>query len=117
MSKPIIKRRAKQNAEVNQTFCLIATGGHLWMRDYFDTLPLPVRRRLRDAPFNLCAACLETEVLPKVQFKHPTYSREKALFTAIEVMEREVRQNGITARAPAPAPATPRRRPSRRRRA
>jgi hypothetical protein len=99
-------KRAKQNDDVNQTFCLIATGGHLWMRGYFDDLPSPVRRRLRVSPFNLCPACLQTEVMPKLRRRHPTYSRDKLLFAAIEVMERQVRQAGA---GPAP-PAQPRRR-------
>jgi hypothetical protein len=89
-----MKQRAKSNDEINQTYCLIATGGHMWMEGYFDTLPLPVRRRLRAAPYNLCPACLQTEVLPKVQAKHPTWPREKALFAAVEIMESQVRLHG-----------------------
>jgi hypothetical protein len=88
-------QRAKQNTEnqpVLQTYCLHATGGHLWMRDFFDTLPATVRQRLRSSPFNLCAWCLEIEVLPEVQRKRRGLSREKALFAAIEVMEAAVRQ-------------------------
>jgi hypothetical protein len=59
-----MRQRAKPNTtdEINQTFCLIATGGHLWMRGYFDSLPVVVRRRLRESPFNICPACLVTEV-------------------------------------------------------
>jgi hypothetical protein len=61
-----MKQRAKQNAkkndEVNQTYCLIATGGHLWMEGYFDTLSAAVRRRLRSSPFNICPARLVVEV-------------------------------------------------------
>jgi hypothetical protein len=76
----------------NQTKCLINTAGHIWMEGYFDTLPVSVRRRLRTSPFNLCPACLQTEVLPKLRRKHPNYPREKLLFAAIEVMEAEVRR-------------------------
>jgi hypothetical protein len=81
---------SKQN--VNQTYCLIATGGHLWMEGYFDTLPAPLRRRLRSSPFNICPACLQTEVLPKERAKHPSWPREKLLAAAIETMEAEVRK-------------------------
>jgi hypothetical protein len=96
-------KRSKQNSdEVNQTFCLIATGGHLWMRGYFDGLPPVVRRRLRDSAFNLCPACLQTEVLPKLRAQHPEYSRERALMAAIEVMEKQVRASGAP-HAAAPA--------------
>jgi hypothetical protein len=85
-----MKERATQNAEINQTFCLIATGGHMWMRHYFDALPPAVRRRLRDSPFNLCPACLVTEFLSKVRSRHS--SRERALLAAIEMMEMQLRQ-------------------------
>ena len=84
----------KQNDEVDQTYCLIATGGHLWMKDFFDTLPVPVRRRLRSSPFNICPACLQVEVLPKVRAKHPNWPREKLLVASIEIMESEVRKGG-----------------------
>jgi hypothetical protein len=91
-----MKRRAqqdaKQNADVNQTYCLIATGGHIWMEHYFDTLSLPVRRRLRSSPFNICPACLVIEVLPKVRLQHPKWPREKLLVAAIEFMEAQVRK-------------------------
>jgi hypothetical protein len=88
----VTRSKTKENAEINQTFCLIATGGHLWMRNYFDVLPLPVRRRLRNSQYNLCPACLMTEVLPKVRSRHPGYSREKALMAAIAMMEAQLRQ-------------------------
>jgi hypothetical protein len=77
--------------EINQTKCWIATSGHVWMKAYFDTLPVSVRRRLRSSPFNLCPACLVAEFLPKVWPRHPEYSREQALLAAIKVMEAQVR--------------------------
>jgi hypothetical protein len=55
-------------------------------------LPAVVRKRLRNSPFNLCAACLTMFYLPEVKRKHPSYPREKALFAAIEVMEAELRK-------------------------
>ncbi len=79
-----------RNDEINQTKCLINTSGHEWMRGYFDTLPPRVRQRLRVSPFNLCPACLQLEVLPKVMKRG--LSREQALFTAVQVMESEVRK-------------------------
>jgi hypothetical protein len=78
----------KQTKDVNQTFCLFNTGGHLWMKDYFDSLPLSVRRRLRTSRFNLCPWCLVEKVLPGVKRQHPTYSRERLLLIALERMER-----------------------------
>jgi hypothetical protein len=67
------------NNKINQTKCWIATSGHIWMKAYFDTLPVSVRRRLRSSPFNLCPACLVTKFLPKVWPRHSEYSREQAL--------------------------------------
>jgi hypothetical protein len=78
--------------KINQTKCLINTAGHEWMRDFYDDLPSKVRARLRSSPFNLCPACLQLEVLPKVRDKHRGLSCEQALFVAIQVMESEVRK-------------------------
>jgi hypothetical protein len=75
-----------------QTKCWIAAGGHLWMEGYFDTLPVAVRRRLRNSPYNLCPACLVTEFLPQVKAKQHGLSREQALFVAVQIMESEVRR-------------------------
>jgi hypothetical protein len=85
------KDKSMSKDKINQTYCLIATGGHLWMEDYFDTLPVPVRRRMRSSFFNICPACLQIEVLPKVQAAHPNWSREKMLITGIEFMELQIR--------------------------
>jgi hypothetical protein len=83
-------KRTKQNTEINQTKCWIATHGWVWMEGYYDTLPASVRRRLRDSLFNLCPACLVTEFLPKVRSRYN--SRDRALIAAIEMMEKELRQ-------------------------
>lgn len=79
------------NDEIDQVFCLTADAGHVWMHTY-DTLPVSVRRRLRNSHFNGCAACLLSFVLPEMQAKHPNWSREKLLFAGIEEMEAEVRR-------------------------
>lgn len=86
MAKPVTKD------EINQTFCLIATGGHLWMRDFYDNLPVVVRQRLRSSPFNICPACLQIEVMPTVRRQHPNWTRERLLLTAVEIMEAQVRK-------------------------
>ena len=90
-TKSLGKRRTRSDAGINQTKCWIATAGHLWMEHFFDDLPVAVRRRLRNSPFNLCPACLVTEFMPKVRTKHPGYSHERALLVAIETMEAELR--------------------------
>jgi hypothetical protein len=84
------KSMKKQNNEIDQVYCLTADQGHIWIHAY-DSLPLLVRRRLRNSPFNICAACLEAFVLPEVQAKHPNWSREKLLVAGIEIMETKVR--------------------------
>ena len=55
--------RMEQRADLNgrQIKCLIASEGHLWMRDYFDELPSVVRRRLAESRFNICPACMDLE--------------------------------------------------------
>jgi hypothetical protein len=73
----------------NQTQCWI---GPVWMEAYFDTLPAAVRQRLRSSAFNLCPACLVTWFTPEVKAKHSEFSRQRALFAAIEVMESELRK-------------------------
>jgi hypothetical protein len=84
-----MKQRAKQDDKT----CLInSEGGHLWMVNHFDPLPVAVRRRLRISPFNLCSACLVTLVLRNVQARHPNWPRERLLFAAIEEMEAAVRK-------------------------
>jgi hypothetical protein len=55
-----MEARAK-GAEAQQVKCLIASAGHVWMREYFDELPPLVRARLREAEFNVCPACLTEE--------------------------------------------------------
>jgi hypothetical protein len=85
-------RTPKQQDEINQTKCWIATGGHIWMEGYFDSLPLSVRERLRDAPYNLCPACLVTKFMPLARAKYKYTSRTQALMRAIEIMEDLVRR-------------------------
>jgi hypothetical protein len=87
------KGKSMSNNETEiQVKCLIGDEGHVWIHHY-DALPVVARQRLRDSPFNLCAACLEMFVLPKVRRRHPSYSRNKALFAAIEMMETEIRSS------------------------
>jgi hypothetical protein len=81
----------EQIRQVLQVKCLTGDEGHVWIRS-FDELPPAVRQRLRESPFNLCAACLVSFVLPEVNRQHPSYPRLKALLAAIELMEAEVRK-------------------------
>jgi hypothetical protein len=42
---PEMEQRARSE-QGRQVKCLIASEGHVWMRDYFDDLPLVLRQRL-----------------------------------------------------------------------
>jgi hypothetical protein len=84
-------REQGREQEVMQVKCLTGDEGHVWIGSY-DELPPAVRQRLRNSPFNLCAACLVAFVLPDVQRRHRSYTRVKALFAAIDIMETEVRK-------------------------
>src|SRR5262249_243925 len=55
--------RLEQRADLEgwQVKCLIASGGHLWMRNYFDRFPSVVRRRLAESAFNIFPACMGIE--------------------------------------------------------
>jgi hypothetical protein len=50
----------EQRAVDKQVRCLTADAGHVWIH-YYDALPAGVRARLRESPFNVCAACLTIE--------------------------------------------------------
>jgi hypothetical protein len=90
MSGSMGKSMSKNETKI-QVKCLIGDEGHVWIKNY-DALPPAARQRLRESPFNLCAACLVMFVLPEVKRKHPSYTHNKALFAAIEMMEAEVRK-------------------------
>jgi hypothetical protein len=47
--------------EGKQVKCLIASEGHLWMRDWFDRFPAPVRKRLAESVHIICATCMDED--------------------------------------------------------
>jgi hypothetical protein len=65
--------RPRKKEPILQVKCLIGDEGHVWIGSY-DKLPPAVRLRLRESPFNLCAACLVFYVLPEVNRQHPSYT-------------------------------------------
>jgi len=79
-----MERRAGVD-EARQVKCLIASEGHEWMTTFFDKLPKPVRKRLTDSPFNICAACL-TEEAQKIA-RAPSIT---IYFAVIERIERQL---------------------------
>jgi hypothetical protein len=82
---PNMEQRAER--EDRQVKCLIASGGHLWMRGYFDRLPLAVRQRLASSRFNICAACMSQEAKRAAAargLRRPTIGIYNDVITAIE---------------------------------
>jgi hypothetical protein len=85
---PNMEQRAGLD-EARQVKCLIASEGHEWMTSFSDRLPKPVRRRLADSRFNICAACL-TEEAQKIA-RHPGIA---TYFAVIEGIERKLDAGG-----------------------
>ena len=80
---PVMEQRA--TLEGRQVKCLIASEGHLWMRDYFDRFPSVVRRRLAESCFNICPACMDIEAHKTAS--HPTV---ETYFTVIREIEQKL---------------------------
>jgi hypothetical protein len=83
--RPEMEQRA--DLDGRQVKCLIASSGHLWMRNYFDRFPSAVRRRLAESAFNICPACMDEEA-------HKAASRPTiaTYFSVIEAIERKLSQ-------------------------
>jgi hypothetical protein len=82
---PTMERRADR--EDRQVKCLIASGGHLWMWNFFDRLPSGVRHRLASSRFNICAACMMIEagnVAKERGLQQPTIEIYNAVIETIE---------------------------------
>jgi hypothetical protein len=73
----------RADLEGRQVKCLLASEGHLWMKDYFDRLPAAVRRRLAESNFNICPACMSEEACRTARGR-PTVSTYIALIETIE---------------------------------
>jgi hypothetical protein len=85
---PNMERRAAR--EDRQVKCLIASGGHLWMRGYYDKLPPPVRRRLADSRHNICPACMEEEAEAAARFRGLRCSTVAIYLAVIAAIERRL---------------------------
>jgi hypothetical protein len=89
---PTMEQRA--DLEGRQVKCLIASEGHLWMRDYFDRFPSVVRRRLAESAFNICPACMDEEARKAASQRKETKPSVGTYFDTIEAIERKLgRQN------------------------
>src|SRR5215472_12775557 len=86
--------RLEQRADLEgwQVKCLIASGGHLWMRNYFDRFPSVVRRRLAESAFNICPACMDIEAHAAARQRKETKPSVGTYFRVIEVIEQKLRQ-------------------------
>jgi hypothetical protein len=82
----------RADLEGRQVKCKIASEGHVWMKGYFDRLPSPVRARLAESPFNICAACM-TEEAERVAARRKERKPDIAIFFAvIEWIEQQLRE-------------------------
>ena len=86
---PTMEQRA--DLEGRQVKCLIASEGHLWMRDYFDRFPVAVRQRLAASPFNICPACMDEEARREARQRKETKPSVAIYFTVITQIERKLR--------------------------
>jgi hypothetical protein len=75
-----------------QVKCLIASEGHIWMQDYFDRFPRPVRRRLAESAFNICPACMDQEAHAAAHQSKETKPSIGTYFRVIEAIERKLKR-------------------------
>lgn len=86
---PTTEQRATLDGR--QIKCLIASEGHLWMRDYFDWFPSVVRRRLAESAFNICPACMDKEAHTAARQRKERKPSGTYLLV-IKIIEEELRQ-------------------------
>ena len=72
-----------------QVRCLTADAGHVWIHAY-DKLPPPVRKRLAESPFNLCAACMDIEAHHVAAARGLRRPSLRIYFDTIQAIEREL---------------------------
>jgi hypothetical protein len=88
---PSMERRAA-DPEGRQVKCLTSDPGHIWMPSY-DHLPSPVRRRLAESRFNICAACLDIDAHTAASKRGQRKPTVATYFAVIDAIERELEQN------------------------
>jgi hypothetical protein len=82
----------RADLEGRQVKCLIASEGHLWMRNYFDRFPSPIRQRLAESAFNICPACMDEEAHTTAFQRKETKPSIATYFAVIEAIERKLDQ-------------------------
>lgn len=73
---------------INQTYCLVDAEGWNNM-GMFENLPLEVRERLRNSPYNLCVSCLWEKTYLLAGRKQPSVFN---YLSVIDNMENEIRK-------------------------
>jgi hypothetical protein len=76
-----------------QGLCLINDEGWKHM-DVFDMLPLNIRQRLRESPFNLCAACIAVECMDDLERLLPAIETMEATVRMLDVIQERTQQHG-----------------------
>jgi hypothetical protein len=69
--------------------CLTADEGHVWIHAY-DKLPPPVRRRLAESAFNICAACTDIEARSVAAARGLRQPTLRIYLDVIRAIEREL---------------------------
>lgn len=73
-----------------QVKCLTSDAGHVWIH-YYDKLPPPVRRRLRESVFNICPACLDIEARKAARAHRLTRPSTEIYLRVLAAIERKLR--------------------------
>jgi hypothetical protein len=76
-----------------QGLCLVNTEGWAHM-DVFDDFPPPIRQRLRDSPFNLCAACIAGEGGDELEKLLPAIETMEATVRMLDVIQERRQKHG-----------------------
>ena len=82
-------RGLRTDPDGKQVRCLTADEGHRWIHVY-DGLPKPVRKRLAESPFNLCAACMDIEARHVAATRGLRRPSLRIYFDTIRAIEREL---------------------------
>jgi hypothetical protein len=62
--------------------------------DVFDMLPPPIRQRLRDSPFNLCAACIAVVGVDGLERLLPAIETMEAMVRQLDAIQERRQQHG-----------------------
>lgn len=63
--------------------CLQSSEGHLYMEQYYDTFPPLAREMLQKSTFNICAACVNYEVMKIISQKR--FEQERLGYRNVDI--------------------------------